>query len=76
MRPPCFAGLFEAFLNVIPFQQLSLDAGIAIIGRLVERFGQALEYRGRRFHASPDSDAIAAARPAALRACGLPYAVP
>lgn len=71
MRPPCFAGLFETFLNVIPFQQLSLDAGIAIIGRLVERFGQTVEYRGRRFHAPPDSSAIAAARPAALRACGL-----
>jgi DNA-3-methyladenine glycosylase II len=71
MRPPRFAGLFETFLNVIPFQQLSLDAGIAIIGRLVDRFGQTLEYRGRRFHASPDSSAIAGARPAALRACGL-----
>jgi len=71
MRPPCFADFFETFLNVIPFQQLSLDAGVAIIGRLVERFGRTLEYRGRRFHASPDSDTIAAARPAALRACGL-----
>lgn len=71
MRPPRFAGLFETFLNVIPFQQLSLDAGIAIVGRLVERFGQTLEYRGRRFYASPDADAIAGARPAALRACGL-----
>jgi DNA-3-methyladenine glycosylase II len=71
MRPPRFGGLFETFLNVIPFQQLSLDAGTAIIGRLVERFGQPLEYRGRRFYASPDSSTIAAARPAALRACGL-----
>lgn len=71
MRPPRFAGLFETFLNVIPFQQLSLDAGIAIIGRLVERFGPTLDYRGQRFYASPKSHAIAAARPAALRACGL-----
>ena len=71
MRPPCFAGLFETFLNVIPFQQLSLDAGIAIIGRLVEAFGQTLEYRGRRFYASPDASTIAAARPATLRTCGL-----
>ena len=35
MRPPRFAGWFEAFANVMPFQQLSLDAGIAIVGRLV-----------------------------------------
>jgi len=26
MRPPRFVGLFEAFANVMPFQQLSLDA--------------------------------------------------
>ncbi|HET6628323.1 MAG TPA: AlkA N-terminal domain-containing protein [Woeseiaceae bacterium] len=71
MRPPRFAGLFETFLNVIPFQQLSLDAGIAIIGRLVERFGPAVEYRGHLFYAPPDSSAIAGARPSALRACGL-----
>jgi 3-methyladenine DNA glycosylase/8-oxoguanine DNA glycosylase len=71
LRPPRFAGLFETFLNVIPFQQLSLDAGTAIVGRLVERFGQNVEHRGRRFWCTPESDAIAAAPPAALRACGL-----
>lgn len=27
MRPPRFAGLFETISNVIPFQQLSIDAG-------------------------------------------------
>ena len=36
MRPPRFATLFDAFANVVPFQQLSLDAGAAIVGRLVE----------------------------------------
>lgn len=71
MRPPCFADLFETFLNVIPFQQLSLDAGIAIVGRLVERFGRSLEYGRTRFYAPPASDAIADARPETLRACGL-----
>lgn len=71
MRPPCFSGLFETFLSVIPFQQLSLDAGISIVRRIVERFGHVLDYAGTRFHSSPDCGAIAAARPAALRACGL-----
>src|SRR5690606_9263762 len=32
LRPPRFAGLFEAFLNVVPFQQVSLDAGVAAVG--------------------------------------------
>lgn len=46
MRPPRFSELFEAFGNVVPFQQVSLDAGVAIVGRLVETFGKALEHDG------------------------------
>jgi len=71
MRPPRFAGFFEVFANVVPFQQLSLDAGLAIVGRLVERFGKSLQHDGRRFHAFPEAEAVAEARLAALRACGL-----
>jgi DNA-3-methyladenine glycosylase II len=71
MRPPRFAGLFEAFANVVPFQQLSLDAGVAIVGRLVERFGRHVEQAGRRFHAFPTAGTIADARLEALRRCGL-----
>lgn len=71
MRPPRFAEWFEAFAKVIPFQQVSLDAGVAVVGRLVERFGAPLEHEGHRFHAFPTAPAIAEARPEALRACGL-----
>jgi DNA-3-methyladenine glycosylase II len=71
MRPPRFATLFEAFGNVVPFQQLSLDAGVAIVGRLVERFGRTVEHDGRRFHAFPDASVIAEARLGSLRAAGL-----
>lgn len=71
MRPPRFGDLFEAFANVVPFQQLSLEAGVAIVGRLVERFGRHLEHGGRRFYAFPTARAIADAHPTALRACGL-----
>ncbi len=71
MRPPRFAGLFEAFANVVPFQQVSLDAGVAIVRRVVERFGKPLDSDGRRFFAFPAVEAIAAARLGALRECGL-----
>ena len=71
MRPPRFAGLFEAFASVVPFQQLSLDAGVAIVGRLVERFGETLEHAGRRFHEFPTADTVAGGRLGALRECGL-----
>ncbi len=71
MRPPRFAELFEAFVNVVPFQQLSLDAGVAVVARLVERFGEPLEEGGRRRWAFPAASAVVQARLDALRACGL-----
>jgi DNA-3-methyladenine glycosylase II len=71
MRPPRFAEWFETFANVVPFQQVSLDAGVAIVGRLVERFGKHLEQSGRRFHAFPAAQAVAESRLEALRKCGL-----
>jgi DNA-3-methyladenine glycosylase II len=69
-RPPCFPCLFETFAAVIPFQQLSLDAGTAIIGRLVEAFGLPLPHEQDWF-AFPTPEAIADASPDALRATGL-----
>jgi DNA-3-methyladenine glycosylase II len=73
MRPPRFAGLFEAFGHVVPFQQVSLDAGVAVVGRLVERFGTSIEHDGRRFHAFATAHAIAKARVDSLRECGLSF---
>ncbi len=71
MRPPRFAELFESFASVIPFQQLSLDAGISILGKLVERFGEHLVHRGIRYSAFPNSTVIAAAPLEHLQLCGL-----
>ncbi|HUQ50943.1 MAG TPA: AlkA N-terminal domain-containing protein, partial [Gammaproteobacteria bacterium] len=59
MRPPRFVDLFEVFLNVVPFQQLSIDAGAAILGRLVERFGAELAHGERVYRAFPSAAAIA-----------------
>lgn len=71
MRPPRFASLFETFASVVPFQQLSLEAGLAIVARLVWKFGRYLEHDTRRFYAFPTAQAIAEARLASLRLCGL-----
>lgn len=71
MRPPRFAELFETFGNVIPFQQLSIDAGVAIVNRLVQRFGEHFEHEGRRISAFPGPTAIGKAHLATLRDCGL-----
>ena len=62
-RPPCFPTLFETCAAVLPFQQLSLDAGTAIVGRLVERFGSSLTLLDQRWFAFPPPEAIAGASP-------------
>jgi 3-methyladenine DNA glycosylase/8-oxoguanine DNA glycosylase len=71
MRPPRFADWFETFASVVPFQGLSLDAGVAIVGRFVERFGELVEASGRRRRAFPTARRVADARLDALRECGL-----
>jgi DNA-3-methyladenine glycosylase II len=71
LRPPRFATLFDTFASVVPFQQLSLDAGAAIVGRLVERFGGQLSHDDRLFAVFPTAGVIADARRSALIACGL-----
>ncbi len=71
LRPPRFAGLFEAVANVIPFQQVSLDAGVAVVRRLVERFGDRMSHDAVRIWGFPREEEIASARVSTLRACGL-----
>ncbi|HET7369954.1 MAG TPA: AlkA N-terminal domain-containing protein [Gammaproteobacteria bacterium] len=71
MRPPRFGEWYEAFGNVIPFQQVSLEAGIAIVGRFIERFGEQLEFEGRRYYAFPDPVKVADAHLDSVRECGL-----
>jgi DNA-3-methyladenine glycosylase II len=70
-RPPCFPSLFETCARVIPYQQLSLDAGTAIVGRLVERFGDRLAIGERSWLAFPDPALIVAAPLDTLRETGL-----
>ena len=70
-RPPCFPDLFETFAAVIPFQQLSLDAGTAIVGRFVEAFGVTVTHEQQQWFAFPAPETVADASTEALRATGL-----
>ncbi len=70
-RTPCFPTLFETCASVLPFQQLSLDAGTAIIGRIVERYGLQMMFDGTPWFCFPTPEAIAEADPDHLRKAGL-----
>jgi DNA-3-methyladenine glycosylase II len=71
LKPPRFPTLFETIANVIPFQQVSLAAGDAVVGRLVECFGERLHLGDRTYHAFPRPEHLAASDVDALRDLGL-----
>lgn len=58
MRPPCFPTVFESLINAIACQQLSLEVGIHLLGRLARRYGPC--------QADPDSTAFGSPAPIAL----------
>ncbi len=70
MRPPRFATLLESFGRIVPFQQLSLDAGETLTNRMVERFGESLEHEGVRYYAFPSAERLASATEDAFRSLG------
>ena len=71
MRPPRYPDFFETFANIIPLQQLSLEAGMSITRQLVQRFGDVLLLDGSRYLAFPSAEVIADIRTASLKRCGL-----
>lgn len=74
MKPPRFESLWVTLLGVVPFQQVSLDAGMAVLNRVITSLGPALEHEGRTYYAFPTPERWLAAEPGALRTCGLSYA--
>jgi DNA-3-methyladenine glycosylase II len=73
MRPPCFPTVFEAVVNAVACQQLSLDVGIHLLNRLARRFGPAIAGPVTRY-GFPEPGRLAAADPGELRALGFSMA--
>ncbi len=71
MRPPRYPDLFETFANVIPFQQVSLEAGMTVVRHLVESFGDRFELRDHHYFGFPRAETIADARLSSLRRAGM-----
>jgi DNA-3-methyladenine glycosylase II len=67
LKPPRFANVFEAVVNGITCQQLSLTVGIIFLNRLAERCGLPL---GPGMYAFPRPEDLANLNPADLRPLG------
>lgn len=69
MRPPRFPSVFEALVNAVACQQLSLDVGIHLINRLARRYG-SLPTGADELPSFPTPDRLARADVETLRAIG------
>jgi DNA-3-methyladenine glycosylase II len=69
VRPPRFPSVFECLVNAIALQQLSLEAGITLLNRLVRAFGVSPSSTSTR-SAFPEPAALAAATPASVHELG------
>jgi DNA-3-methyladenine glycosylase II len=71
LKPPRFSTLFEALVNAIACQQLTLTLGIRLLNRLAVRYGLAVSRVERQAHAFPRPYDLAVANPDDLRGLGL-----
>lgn len=74
MKPPRFDTLWHTFLCIVPFQQVSVDAGTSMLNRLIARFGSRIEYNGHIHYGFPSPQSVRDATPDELRSCGLSQA--
>jgi DNA-3-methyladenine glycosylase II len=67
-KPPRYATLWEAFVNVIVFQQISLAAESAIMERLIVALGRPIESYGVRSYLFATVESVLDAKDDLLRA--------
>ncbi len=73
VKPPRFPNLFEALVNAIACQQLSLTVGIHLLNRLTQAFGEPFPEKTGPAHAFPQPRNLAGLEPQALRDLGFSY---
>jgi DNA-3-methyladenine glycosylase II len=71
LRNPSKATVFEALVDSIVEQQISLKAAWSLERRLIETFGDKLPLGDKTYFAFPEPEKLAKARTEELRGCGL-----
>lgn len=73
LKPPRFPSIFEAFVNAIACQQLSLTVGIELLNRLAAHCGRTLSPAGAEQHAFPDAEDLLRVKAPRFRHLGFSY---
>jgi DNA-3-methyladenine glycosylase II len=70
-KPPRYATLFEALLNGVACQQVTLNLGVQLLNRLAASYGVGLAGQDSQLRTLPQPAALIEQSPEALRALGL-----
>jgi DNA-3-methyladenine glycosylase II len=73
VKPPRYPSIFEALINAVACQQVSLDAGIAALNRLCEAFGAKFVDGGNLTHAFPRPEDLIDVSEEELKRSGFSY---
>lgn len=73
VRPPRFPTIFEALVNAIACQQVSLDAGISLLNRLTETYGLKFQNEANAAHAFPRPEDVLNVPEGDLKQLGFSY---
>ena len=71
VRPPRYPTFWEACVNAIVFQQISLHAASSIMGRLTVGLSEPFEHSGVRLYPFPSPQQVLSAPDSVLRGAGL-----
>lgn len=73
LKPPRFPSAFEAFVNAIACQQLSLTVGIELLNRQATHCGPTISPTGSVQHAFPSAEDLLRVKAPTFRHLGLSY---
>jgi DNA-3-methyladenine glycosylase II len=73
LKSPTTATVFEALVDSIVEQQISLNVAHSISKKIIKNFGNSIEVDGERFYAFPTPDKLSMADPEDLRKRGLSF---
>lgn len=73
VKPPRFPDVWEALVNAIACQQVTLDLGILLLNRLSERYGPVFVDGGERYYAFPRPVDLASVSEAEVKQLGFSY---
>lgn len=73
MRPTRYPTVFEALTNAVVCQQVSLDAGLSILNRLIMKYGESITFKDKKRYCFPEAKVFIDAPDQELKAVGLSY---